>query len=136
MTTKDLKTLHERLCELLSERRTLRALFGRYQPILHVRSYTAERTTLESQIAAIVVASLPLEECELNRLPHPEQIAECAFRLRTSFGTVSVLDQPGLVWDSSPLPGVMTERWHPALKQRLTDLVGPLDGILERMLAQ
>lgn len=134
--TKPSTLLAKRLSELLSERRALRALFPPYQLLLNARSYNAERTSLESQIAALVVGSLSLEEVEFVRLPQPRHIAECAYRLRTSFSTASLLDQPGLIWNAGPLPGVMTDNWHPSLKERLLDLCAPLDDTLERMLAE
>ena len=127
--------LPERLHTLLTERRALRPLFARYQLFLNARRFNAERSAIERQIAATVIAELHLEPFELERLPQPGHIAECAFHLRTSFSTTRLFDPPGLVWGLNPFPGVMTDNWHPALKQRLLDLVGPLDDILTRMLS-
>jgi hypothetical protein len=41
------------------------------------------------------------------------------------------------VWDyGSPIPGILTTDWHPALKQRFLNLCGPLDEPLLQMLGE
>jgi|SRR5580698_1242546 hypothetical protein len=126
--------LIERLRTLLEERRSLRSLFPRYRMFVDLRNFTSERTELENQIAQIISAGF--NEQERHYMPQAAHIAECAFHLRASFSTASLLEQPALVWNHNPLPGVLTTHWEPGLKQRLLDLCGPLDATLERMLAQ
>ena len=67
--------------------------------------------------------------------PSAEHITVATFNLRITFGRPELQDNPNLVWEyGSPVPGILTTNWHPAVKQRLLDLVGPAEFTLERML--
>jgi hypothetical protein len=126
----------ERLRTLLADRKMLRRLFARYEMFVNLRSFTDGRIDLEQKIAAIISAGLSFSEKErLCQLPHACHLAEGAFRMRNVFNRTDLLENPALIWNGSPIPGILTTNWHPAVKQRLLDLVGPLDDILERMLS-
>lgn len=129
-------TLVADLKALLSDRKALRAILPYYKLFLDSRNYNAERERLEAQITAVVVENLTVTEAERQTLPQARHIAECAFHLPSWFGAASRIEQPNLIWNHNPLPGVLTAGWAPNLKQRLLDLCGPLDATLARMLAQ
>ena len=134
--------LAERVTTLLAERKAIRPLLTTYQAYLDAHNYTNERTDLERKIAAIVSSGPPFDEAErLESVPQDYALAEAAFRMRCAFNRPELRDDPALVWDGATLSALMpaswrqVSSWHPALKERLIDLCGPLDGTLERMLS-
>jgi hypothetical protein len=129
--------LLKRLCILLADRQALRPLLARYRTPLALRQFNDARTALEREAAAIVAAGLPFDEEERRyRLPQAEHITVAAFNLRLAFTRPELQDNPSQVWEyGSPVPGVLTTGWHPAVKQRLLDLVGPAEFTLERLLS-
>ena len=128
--------LVERLRRLLSERKALRPLLARYRTPLALRQFNDARTALEREVAAIVAAGLDFNEEERRyNLPQAEHLSVAAFNLRLAFTRPELQDNPSHVWEyGSCVPGVLTTNWHPAVKQRLLDLVGPAEFTLERML--
>lgn len=128
--------LIERVANLLSERKLLRSLFPRYRVLVDLRSFTSERADREREIAELILCSPPFSSEERRYgVPQAAHLAEAALRMRASFTQVELRDNPGRVWDSFPLPGVDTTNWPQSIKERLIDLVGPLDSFLERTLS-
>ncbi len=128
--------LLKRLRILLSERRALRPLLARYQTPLSLRQFNDARKGLEREVAAIVAAGLDFNEEERRySIPQAQHLTEAAYNLRGAFARPELQDNPSQAWEcGSPVPGVLTTNWHPAVKQRLLDLVGPAEFTLERML--
>jgi hypothetical protein len=112
-------------------------LLARYKTPLALRQFNDARTALEREVAAIVAAGLPFNKEELRfNLPQAAHLSVAAFNLQTSLSRPELQENPLLVWEyGSPVPGVLITGWHPAVKQRLLDLCGPLDETLERMLS-
>jgi hypothetical protein len=129
--------LVERLRTLLSERKALRPLLARYRTPLTLRQFNDARTALEREVAAIVAAGLDFNEAERRyNIPQAEHLSVAAYNLPSVFARPELQDSPpSHVWEyGSCVPGVLTTGWHPAVKQRLLDLCGPLDETVERML--
>ncbi|MGA2760399.1 MAG: hypothetical protein ABSF08_08795 [Candidatus Cybelea sp.] len=128
--------LVERLRTYCSERRSLGPLLARYRTFLDMRQFNDARTALEREVAAIFASGLPFnEEGRRYNIPQAEHVTVAAFNLRLAFTRPELQDNPSQVWEyGSPVPGVLTTGWHPAVKQRLLDLVGPAEFTLERML--
>ena len=101
-----------------------------------MRQFNEARIALEREVAAIVAAGLDFNEEERRySLPQAQHLTEAAYNLRIAFTRPELQDNPNLVWEyGSPVPGILTTNWHPAVKQRLLDLVGPAEFTLERML--
>jgi hypothetical protein len=127
----------ERLKRLLSERQALHPMLARYRAFLNSNSFNERRTKLEEEAFAIVAAGLFFDEHERRyNLPQAGHVVEALANLQTWFVRPELQDAPNFIWNyGSPVPGVLTANWHPAVKERIIALVGPLDSVLKQMLA-
>lgn len=126
--------LVERLNALLTERHALRALLARYRPFFESRNFNAQRSELESEITALVTRTLFLSEAEQRReIPSPQHLAGAITALQSAFVHPLVVTNLASVWDYAYTGFQHTT--NAQLRERLVDLVGPLDDTLARMLS-
>lgn len=108
------------LKQLLADRREVRSLFTALV-LAKIYSDYAKVSEVEETLRAIVCEPLQIEPVERPGAPELTRVLQTIFENR--FRTISSFDNPGEAFVGL---GIWAD-YAPAIKQRIVDLVGPLD---------